>query len=533
VLFVKKKDSSLRLCVDWHGLNTITKKDRYPLPLIPNLLDRLRGSRVFTKIDLRGAYNLVRIAPGDKWKTAFWTRYGSFDFLVMHFGLTNAPATFQHLMNTIFTDCLDTFIVIYLDDILIFSKNPEEHWEHVREVLTHLRKNQLFTKPEKCEFSVNKTEFLGFEISPNSISMSQSKVDAILKWPTPKSLKQVQSFLGFTNFYRRFVFNYSDIVIPLTRLTRKLAPWNWSSAADTAFCALKQAFTEAPVLMHWSPDALVLVETDALDYALAGIISSISPDGEIHPIAFHSCTFMDTKRNYNTHDKELLAIFECFKIWRHYLKGSQHRIDVVTDHKNLEYFLTTKMLTWRQACWSKYLSAFHLSIRFCPGKLRAKPDALTCRSDVYPKGGEADYSSVNPQNYCPVFTEEQLTASLQATGLEPIVARAIKLVDTESLHADILEGLKHDKFAQEQFLSIPFPPDSRHSISDSGLLLINSWIYVPDFRPESRSVRTRVLQLKHDHITAGHPGQNQTFNLLCREYTVSKKTDSQKVKICL
>ena len=135
--------------------------------------------------------------------------------------------------------CLDTFIIIYLDDILIFSKNPKEHQEHVREVLTCLQKNQLFAKPEKCEFSINKTEFLGFEISPNSISMSQSKVDAILKWPTPKNLKQVQSFLGFANFYRHFVFNYSDIVIPLTRLTHKLAPWNWSSKADTMFCVTK------------------------------------------------------------------------------------------------------------------------------------------------------------------------------------------------------------------------------------------------------------------------------------------------------
>jgi len=178
------------------------------------------------------------------------------------------------------------------------------------------------------------------------------------------------------------------------------------------FHTLKQAFTKALVLMHWSPDTLVLVKTNASDYTLAGIISSISPDGEIHPIAFHSHTFMDTEQNYNTHDKELLAIFECFKIWRHYLKGSQHRIDIVTDHKNLEYFLTMKMLTQRQAHWSEYLSAFHLSIRFHPDKLGAKLDTLAHHSDVYPKGGEADYSSVNPQNYRPVFTKEQLTASL-------------------------------------------------------------------------------------------------------------------------
>jgi len=255
-------------------------------------------------------------------------------------------------------------------------------------------------------------EFLGFKVSPDSISMSQSKVNAILKWPTPKNLKQVQSFLGFANFYQHFIFNYSDIVTPLTHLTHKLAPWNWSSKANTAFHVLKQAFTKALVLTHWSLDALVLVKTNASDYALAGIISSISPNGKIHPMAFHSCTFTDTEQNYDTHDKELLAIFECFKIWHHYLKGSQHQINIATDHKNLEYFLTMKMLTQHQAHWSEYLSAFHLSIHFHPGKLGAKPDTLTHHSNVYPKGGEADYSSVNPQNYHPIFTKEQLTASL-------------------------------------------------------------------------------------------------------------------------
>jgi len=399
VLFAKKKDGSLRLCVDWHGLNAITKKDRYPLPLIPNLLDRLRNSNVFTKIDLRGAYNLVRIAPGDEWKTAFRTRYGSFDFMVMHFGLTNAPATFQRFMNTVFSDVLDKYVVVYLDDILIFSRNPEEHKDNVHEVLSRLWKHRLYAKPEKCEFSVNTTEFLGFVINLSGISMAQSKVDAILKWPTPKNVKQIQSFLGFANFYRRFIFNYSDIVVPLTRLTRKGAAWDWTNKADAAFRSLKQSFTKAPVLTHWSPNHPMLVKTDASDYALAGIISMMTPDGEIHPIAFHSRTFTDTERNYDTHDKELLAIFESFKVWRHYLEGSQHRIDVVTDHKNLEYFSTTKMLTCHQARWSEFLSAFNLTIRFRPGKLGAKPDALTRRSDVYPKGGEKDYSSVNPQNY--------------------------------------------------------------------------------------------------------------------------------------
>jgi hypothetical protein len=348
--------------------------------------------------------------------------------------------------------------------------------------------------------------------------MAQSKVDAVLKWPTLKTVKQIQSFLGFANFYRHFIFNYSDIVIPLTRLTRKGAPWDWSNKADAAFRSLKESFTDAPVLTHWSPDNPMLVETDASNYALAGIISSMTPDGEIHPIAFHSRTFTNTKRNYDTHNKELLMIFESFKVWHHYLEGSQHRINVVTDHKNLEYFSTTKMLMRRQARWSEYLSAFNLTIRFRPGKLGAKPDALTCHPNVYPKGGEKDYSSVNPQNYQPVFTEEQLTTSLCATALEPIVNQALQVIDSDQLHKDILDSLKTDKFAQG-ILSTPIPSDSRYSISDSGLLLINHRIYIPDISPETGNLRTCVLQLKHDHPTAGHPGQNRTLDLLRREYT--------------
>src|ERR1700733_9633284 len=185
------------------------------------------------------------------------------------------------------------------------------------------------------------------------------------------------SFLGFCNFYHRFIFRYSDIIIPLTRLTRKLASWNFDKKCRAAFEKLKEEFTHAPVLTHWVPDAQIIVETDASDYALAAILSIHTTDGDIHPVAFHSCSFNPTELNYDTHDKELLAIFEAFKHWRQYLKGSGHPVDVVTDHRNLEYFSTTKLLTHRQACWSEFLSQFNMVIRFHPGKLGAKPDALT------------------------------------------------------------------------------------------------------------------------------------------------------------
>jgi len=242
--------------------------------------------------------------------------------------------------------------------------------------------------------------------------MSDAKVKTIQEWPEPKKVKDIQSFLGFANFYRRFIFNYSDIVIPLTRLTRKNTPWNFDDDCRIAFNTLKQAFTSTPILTHWVPDTQLVVETDASDYALAAILSIMTKDNEIHPIAFHSRTFSVPELNYNVYDKELLAIFEAFKIWRHYLEGSASPIDVVTSHKNLEYFSTTKILMHQQARWSEYLSQFNLVIRFHPRRLGTKLDALTRRWDVYSKGGNNGYASVNPHNFRPVFTHKQIAASL-------------------------------------------------------------------------------------------------------------------------
>ena len=229
VLFIRKKDGSLRLCVDYRGLNKISKKDCYPLPLISDLLDSPSKAKIYTKIDLRHAYHLVRIAEGDEWKTTFHTRYGSFEWNVMPFGLTNAPVAFQRFVNSILADLLDVCVVVYLDDILIYSQDVESHQKHVREVLQCLRKHNLFTKPEKCEFHTTSTEYLGFCLSPDRLSMSADKVKAISDWPAPRKVKDIQSFLSFANFYCRFIHNYSNIVIPLTWLTRKNIPWEFSS----------------------------------------------------------------------------------------------------------------------------------------------------------------------------------------------------------------------------------------------------------------------------------------------------------------
>ena len=280
-------------------------------------------------------------------------------------------------MNNVFSDLLDVCVVVYLNDILIYSDDITQHQSHVKEVLKRLWKAGLYTKAEKYEFYSDSVEYLGYVLSPYGLTMSDAKVKTIQEWPEPRKVKDIQSFLGFANFYRRFIFNYSDIVIPLTRLTRKDTPWNFDENCRRAFNTLKQAFTSAPILTHWVPDVQLVVETDVSDYALAAILSIMTKDNEIHPVAFHSRTFSAPELNYDVHNKELLVIFEAFKMWRHYLEGSASPIDVVTDHKNLEYFSTTKILTCQQARWSEYLSQFNLIIHFCPGHLGTKPDTLT------------------------------------------------------------------------------------------------------------------------------------------------------------
>ena len=267
----------------------------------------------------------------------------------MPFSLTNAPVAFQRFMNDIFSDLLDVCIMIYLDDIRINLNDMSKHHRHVKEVLKCLCKAGFYAKAEKCKFHSESVEYLGYILSPSGLTMSNDKVKIIQDWLEPKKVKNIQSFLGFANFHRWFIFNYSDIVIPLTRLTWKDISWKFDSSCQDAFNSLKKAFTSAPILTHWIPDVQLIVETDALDYALAAILSIVNEDNEVHLVAFHSCTFTVAELNYDTHDKELLAIFEAFKIWRHYLECPAYPIDVVTDHKNLEYFSTTKILTRRQA----------------------------------------------------------------------------------------------------------------------------------------------------------------------------------------
>ena len=270
---------------------------------------------------------------------------------------------------------------------------------------------------------------------------------------------------------------------------------------------LKKAFTTTPVLMHWIPGSSLIIETDASDYALATILSTVSPtDNEVHPIAFHSRTFTPPKLNYNVHNKELLAIFEAFKIWCHYLEGSPTPIDMVMDHKNLEYISTTKLLTRHQVRWLEFLCQFNLTISFCPGCLGTKPDTLTRQWDVYPKEGGSNYASINPHNLRPIFTQEQLASSLHATFLSVPALRATIIMDIKKLRSDIHSSLCSNPIASTQLDSL-----SPHwSVSSKGFHLLDNKIYIPD----TTDLQLQILQYKHDHPISGHFGQNRTMELV-------------------
>jgi hypothetical protein len=388
ILFMKKGDGSLQLCVDYRGLIEGTIKNRYPLPLLHETLLRLQKVKYYTKLDIWGTYNLVRMAEGEEWKTVFRMRYRLFELLVMPFGLTNAPASFQHFINDVLRPYLDIFITAYLDDILIYSDNLNDHRNYVLKVLEVLSEAGLYLKLEKYQFHWQEVKYLGFIISTSSIKIDPAKVTTIQEWPIPWNVKDVQSFLGFANFYWCFVQGYSNIVAPMTRLTRKNTHFVWSDKCSWSFESLKQAFTTAPVLQHFDYDREIIVKTDASNYVSAGVLSQYDDDGILHPIAFFSKKHSPAKCNYEIYDKELMAIIQAFEEWRPELEGALHPIQVLSDHKNLEYFMSTKLLNRHQTHWAKYLSCFNFKIVYCPRKAGGKPDALTHRSGDLPEAGD-------------------------------------------------------------------------------------------------------------------------------------------------
>ena len=329
MLFARKKNGTLRMCIDYRALNKITIKNRYPLPRMDDLFDRLLGATVFTKVDLTQGYHQLRVTPRDIPKTAFRTHYGHFEFLVMPFGLCNAPASFMYLMNTVLREYIDKFVIVFLDDILVYSKTKKEHLVHVQKVLQKLRENHLFAREHKCEFMKDQVEYLGHRVSNKGLAVCQDKVAKILEWPTPQTPKEVRSFLGIASFYRRFVKDFSKIAKPLSDLTRQETEFRWGTAQENAFSHLKRILCTAPVLKLPDFTKEFVVNTDASDVAIGAVLQQDFGKG-LQPIAYDSRKLNDAERRYSTYDKELLAVVNACVTWRHYLRGKHFTLR--TDH---------------------------------------------------------------------------------------------------------------------------------------------------------------------------------------------------------
>ncbi|KAL0546384.1 hypothetical protein IC582_016292 [Cucumis melo] len=342
----------MRLCIDYRELNKVTVKNRYPLPRIDDLFDQLQGATVFSKIDLRSDYHQLRIRDSDIPKTAFRSRYGHYEFVVMSFGLTNAPTVFMDLMNRVFKDFLDSFVIVFIDDILIYSKTEAEHEEHLHQVLETLRANKFHVVPSE------------------GVSVDPAKIEAVTNWPRPSTVSEIRSFLGLAGYYRRFVEDFLRIANPLTQLTRKGTPFVWSPAYESSFQELKQKLVTAPVLTVPNGSGSFVIYSDASKKGLGCVLMQ---RGKV--VAYASRQLKIHEQNYPTHDLELAAVVFAMKIWRHYLYGE--KIQIYTDHKSLKYFFTQKELNMRQRRWLELVKDYDCDILYHPGKANVVADALS------------------------------------------------------------------------------------------------------------------------------------------------------------
>ncbi|GKA33275.1 putative reverse transcriptase domain-containing protein [Tanacetum coccineum] len=341
VLFVKKKDGSFRMCIDYQELNKLTIKNRYPLPRIDDLFDQLQGSSIYSKIDLRSGYHQLRVRDEYIPKTAFRTRYGHYEFQVMPFGLTNAPVVFMDLMNRVCKPYLDKFVIVFIDDILIYSRNKEEHADHLRIILELLRKEKLYAKFSKCDFWIRIVQFLGHLIDNQGLHVDPAKIEAVKNWASPTTPTEIRQFLGLIGYYRRFIKDFSKIAKFLTELIQKNKKYIWGEKQESAFQLLKQKLCEAPILALPEGNNDFVVYCDA---SLQGLGAVLMQREKV--IAYASRQLKPHEENYTTHDLELGAVVFALKIWRHYLYGTKGTM--FTDHKSLQHILDQKELNMKQ-----------------------------------------------------------------------------------------------------------------------------------------------------------------------------------------
>jgi hypothetical protein len=501
VFFIKKKDGKLRLVQDYRRLNKITIKNRYPLPLAADIVNRLTGAQLFTKFDVRWGYHNIRIKSGDEWKAAIITNWMEVEPTVMRFGMTNSPATFQSLMNSVFADLIATGVIaVYMDDILIYTPTLAEHRKIVCEVLQRLQDHDLYLKQEKCEFEKQEIEYLGMIIRQGEVCMDPGKVFAVRDWPTPTTLRDVRAFIGFSNFYRRFIKDFSSIARPLHDLTKKDVLWQWHAEQQHAFDTLKEKFCQEPILKVYDPNLETRVEVDASGYATGGILSQKYPDGLWHPVAYRSSSMSKEERNYEIYDREMLGCIRALEDWRHFLEGIS--FEIVTDHKNIEWWASMRDLNRRQARWTLYLSRFSFKITYHKGELM--------QADALSRFSKDQVSDKEDNRQVQVLKPEHFIRAAKAHFVPEVDSLGDRIRWASLREAEVIEGLKSiDKTAPKALTN-----GTAMWEEDDGFVYYKGRLYVPN----DRKLRQDVVKSCHDAILAGHPGKNGTVELVSRYY---------------
>ncbi|GBG58871.1 hypothetical protein CBR_g270 [Chara braunii] len=549
ILFARKADETLHLCIDYRSLNRYTVKNNYPMPRSDDLFDRLAGNRFFTKIDLHSGYHQIRVAAADQPKTAFRSRFGHYEFTVMPFGLTNAPATFQRAMNDIFRDILEQYVLVYLDDILVYSRTLEEHLRHLRDVLDRLHRHGFYAKLSKCRFAQHKVDFLGHYVSDQGLHIDDAKITAIAEWPAPTSAKQLHNFLGLTNYYSNFIRGYARYSYVLTStLLRKNPPWAWTPLHEDAFRALKKAVTCSPVLHLPDFDRSFILTTDASDFAVGAVLSHVFPsspdsshpriprfppptpttasrptptrpttdetsieysptiaeDGTVEsrsgdcPIAFYSRQLLPAEINYIADEREVLAVVYAARHWRHFLHWAP--FTVRTDNSVVQAFLTKPKLTPRQARWWRDLSEFSFTTEHIKGEINRVADALSRRPD---------------------HDQEQIQlSSISVTTVHHSVIDEFRTQyrlcpDYCDIHATLRSGN-----------TVP-----NYSLGDNGLVYWHGSQGTRESRicvPSTGQLRVRAVAEFHDQAAAGHMGFHKMLARVSRLYVWPKRKDFVK-----
>lgn len=516
ILFVRKPNGGLRVCVDYRKLNEITKKSKYPLPLITETIARVCKAKIFSKFDIIAAFNRLRMHQDSENLTTFATRYGTYKFRVMPFGLCGGPGSYQQWMNDNFMDLAD-FMSIYLDDILVFSKNRKEHTQHVQQVLQRLKELGIEADILKSEFYVTRTKYLGviLDAEDSSLQMDPAKVKVVKEWPKPvkgenkaagsaADIRGVRQFIGFIGFYRRFIKNFAKLARPLYNLFKNDSLGLWTEACDASFQQLKNEVSSDTVMRHFDPGLPTVVECDSSDHSVGGILSQMV-DGAARPVAFFSTTMAPAERNYAIYDKELLAVIRCFEEWRPELLSAEDTVKVLTDHKALEYFMTTKQLTRRQARWAEFLSQFRFQVTYRAGLANEKADMLTRLPNNAIPRSKADphlqQTLLPPKNVSPELREHLAIRAISTAT--PMIEQIRKANKEDNAFDEIRAHISAKKNA-----ATLYGWKTQDCTSEDEVLYYKRKLAVP------LSVTVRVLDTIHAGKETGHPGLFKMLALL-------------------